>query len=76
MKLVEFSNNGYIFRLKFEDGTCIESNLKALLQQKVSPSSLNTAQIDPEWGCLEFDNGLIDIEPKTLFNYCISHSIN
>jgi hypothetical protein len=28
---------------------------------------LNSASIDKDWGCLEFKNGLVDIEPKTLF---------
>ncbi len=31
--------------------------------------ALNTAHIAPEWRCLEFLNGHVDIDPKTLYRY-------
>ncbi len=71
MKLIEFTHQGYIFNLSFSDGRCFEVDLSELIQQHVSENQLSTAQIDPDWGCLEFNQGNIDIEPSTLYNYCL-----
>jgi hypothetical protein len=46
-----------------------ESDLKALIGTFVEEGQLNTAKIDTEWGCLEFKNGAVDIERKTLYHY-------
>jgi hypothetical protein len=32
---------------------------------------LNTGEIDPEWGCLQFQQGSVDIEPSTLYRYAM-----
>lgn len=68
MKLRDYKIiDGYTFSLIFEDGTNKVIDLSPLIQSKVSKSEVSTAQIDKEWGCLEFKDGSIDIEPKTLY---------
>lgn len=78
MKLTSFEHRqGYCFRLTFENGETQEADLHGLIGKYVSPDDLNTARIDPEWGCLEFKQGMVDIEPKTLYRECFaedSHS--
>lgn len=71
MKLLKFENLGkYNFSFKFEDGSLHNSNIEQLVKNKINEFELKTAQINSEWGCLEFKTGLIDIEPKTLYNFC------
>lgn len=72
MKLQEFKQiDGYKFFLTFDDGVQKEVNLKELLEEKVALQELSSASIDLDWGCLEFKNGLVDIEPKTLYKYSL-----
>ena len=74
MKLQDYKIiEGYIFSLTFEDGTTKIIDLSSLIQAKVSKSEVSTAKIDKEWGCLEFKDGLIDIEPNTLYNFVKLH---
>ncbi len=68
MKLVNFKQKeGYRFALTFENGETKETDLRELIGNYVSSEFLNTARIDNEWGCLEFKDGAVDIEPKTLY---------
>ena len=68
MKLKKFKiEHDYVFDLYFEDGTHKVLNLENLIKSKVSKEDLKTARIDKDWGCLEFKNGLVDIEPYTLY---------
>lgn len=77
MKLQECKQiDGYRFYLKFDDGVAKEVNLQDLISNKVNDSELSSAMIDSEWGCLEFKNGLVDIEPKTLYKYVLQAEIN
>ncbi len=70
MKLSKFINQkGYIFILFFENGECKEIDLQGLIEKYVSPEEIKTAQINPQWGYLEFDQGKVDIEPKTLYKF-------
>lgn len=70
MKLTHFEHQeAYRFVLTFENGEVREADLQDLIGQHVAVDSLLTAHIDPEWGCLEFLNGRVDIEPKTLYRY-------
>jgi len=70
MKIVNFKNLGdYHFFLEFENGEKREVDLTKLISTKVSQDELNSARIDGDWGCLEFKNGMVDIEPKTLYKY-------
>jgi hypothetical protein len=70
MKLRQFERReAYRFVLTFENGEVREVDLQGLIGQHVGVDSLPTAHIDPEWGCLEFLNGRVDIEPKTLYRY-------
>jgi hypothetical protein len=70
MKLKQFENLGsYNFIFIFENGEKIKKNIKELISPKVALEELETARIDEDWGCLEFKNGMIDIEPKTLYKY-------
>ena len=62
-----------VFILTFENGESIETDLKNLLEKYVDINSLNTAQLNKDWGCLEFNNGMVDIEPKTLYRYATEH---
>ena len=69
MKLEKFKiQHDYVFDLYFEDGSSKVLDLENLLKSKVSKDEIKTAHIDKDWGCLEFKNGLIDIEPNTLYN--------
>ncbi len=71
MKLLNFTNlGGYHFSLEFDNDYFENADLKILIDKKVSLSELITAQIDKDWGCLEFNNGMTDIEPKTLYEFC------
>jgi len=73
MKLKKFTlNTDYIFDLDFEDGTYATVDLSPLMGLKVSKQELQSANIDKDWGCLEFNGGLVDIEPKTLYHFSIS----
>jgi hypothetical protein len=70
MKLIEFKHQqDYIFTLTFENGENAKVNLKNLIEKYVSKNNLNTAQLNKEWGCLEFNEGMVDIDPKTLYSY-------
>jgi hypothetical protein len=70
MKLKYFEHyEGYLFLLTFENGEVREADLIDLIGLHVSVDALNTARIDPEWGCLEFNGGKVDIEPKTLYRF-------
>lgn len=70
MKLIKFEIiKDYLFDLYFEDGSKKSVDLSDLIQSKVSKDELSTAHIDSDWGCLEFNNGYVDIEPKTLYSF-------
>jgi len=70
MKLRNFEQReAYRFLLIFENGEARDADLQGLIGKHVDMNSLDTGRIDPEWGCLEFLNGGVDIEPKTLYRY-------
>ena len=70
MKIKHFTHlDAYRFLLAFENGVVKETDLIDLIGHHVSLDCLNTAHIDPEWGCLEFNGGQVDIEPKTLYQF-------
>ena len=74
MKLVNLRHQkGYIFTLTFANGEIKETDLKELIEKHVNLDGLNTARINQEWGCLEFNDGGVDIEPKTLYRYAAQH---
>ncbi len=76
MKLKNFKlTDDYIFDLDFEDGTHTTVDLAPLLHSKVSIKELQSANIDQDWGCLEFNGGLVDIEPKTLYHFSVEKTI-
>ncbi len=76
MKLKQFQYlEGYSFELAFENGQTFTVNLQDLIGQYVSPDQVKTAKIDPEWGCLEFNDGKADIEPKTLYQFALKTTI-
>ncbi len=73
MKLKHFEHiDAYRYLLIFENDEHKQVDLIDLIGNHVSLDQLNTAHIDPEWGCLEFNDGLVDIEPKTLYQYAIA----
>lgn len=64
MKLSRFTHlYDYVFSLDFANGETIESNLADLIGNHVDLQNLNTARIDPDWGCLEFSSGMQWIVP-------------
>ncbi len=70
MRLIKFKIiKDYLFDLYFEDGTKKSVDLYNLIHSKVSKDEIFSAHIDPDWGCLEFNNGFIDIDPKTLYKW-------
>lgn len=70
MKLRHFEQReAYLFVLTFDNGEVKETDLQGLIGQHVPADALHNAHIDMEWGCLEFLNGRVDIEPKTLYRY-------
>jgi hypothetical protein len=74
MKLVKFEHQtAYQFILTFANGEVREVDLKSLISNHVNLESLETARINQEWGCLEFKEGKVDIEPKTLYKYAMEH---
>ena len=74
MKLKYFKHrDAYRFLLTFENGEAKETDLFALIGHYVSLEALNTACIDTEWGCLEFNGGKVDIEPKTLYQFATAN---
>lgn len=68
LKYIEH-RDAYRFLLVFENCEAQEADLKELIGDYVSADALNTAHIDDDWGCLEFNNGRVDIEPKTLYQF-------
>jgi hypothetical protein len=76
MKLINFKNyKNYIFDFTFENSTINKIDISTLIKNKVTLQELKTAHIDKDWGCLEFNNGMIDIEPKTLYNFCFKNNV-
>jgi hypothetical protein len=72
MKLIKFKQyKNYIYDFTFEDFSRKKVDISSLIESKVTISQLSTAHIDKDWGCLEFNDGMVDIEPKTLYNFCI-----
>jgi hypothetical protein len=70
VKLQSFEHkNNYVFALQFTDHSQVEVDLAPLLQAYVEPAAVASARIDPEWGCLMFKDGMVDIEPKTLYKF-------
>ena len=70
MKLTHFKQiDAYNFALTFANGETKQADLKDLIGLHVALDALKTARIDPDWGCLEFNNGRVDIEPKTLYEF-------
>ncbi|MCX7192264.1 MAG: DUF2442 domain-containing protein [Proteobacteria bacterium] len=75
MKLKQFEQQcGYVFGLTFANGEFIEADLAPLIAKHVDASELTSARIDQDWGCLEFNNGAVDIEPNTLYQWAESHN--
>lgn len=75
MKLVNFKKlQDYWFVLTFENGETKDIDLAPLIAKHVSLENLQTARINSEWGCLEFNDGLVDIEPKTLYRFAMQNA--
>lgn len=75
MKLKQFKQcEAYRFLLSFENGETRETDLRPLIGDYVSIDELATAHIDTDWGCLEFKNGQVDIEPKTLYQNALKQA--
>lgn len=74
MKLKEFEHlEGYRFKLEFVNGEIKAVDLTDLIAKHVNLEDLSSASIDPEWECLQFKNGNVDIEPKTLYKFATSN---
>lgn len=72
MKLLSFKiDKDYIFDFNFENGIQKKVDISSLIKSKVAVNELDSAHIDKDWGCLEFKNGLVDIDPLTLYKYVL-----
>ncbi len=72
MKLDHFTYiRDYRFMLFFENGEKKESDLSCLIKKHVSLENIQSADINREWGCLEFKGGMVDIDPKTLYRHAM-----
>lgn len=70
MKLKHFKYlENYCVTLTFANGEIKTVDLSPLIGHYVAPEALQTASINAEWGCLEFNQGHVDIEPKTLYRF-------
>jgi hypothetical protein len=75
MKLLAFDyQKDYVFRLSFDDNQVVEADLMPLIGKHVAPNELSTVQLDKDWGCLAFKDGMVDIEPKTLYRFALAES--
>lgn len=75
MKLKKVEHyQGYKFLLTFDNGEKTSVDLETLISPHVKLQEIKTAQINKDWGCLEFKNGEVDIEPQTLYNYAKKNS--
>ncbi len=61
--------DGYNAELTFENGEQFRADMAELLRAYVAPNQLGSAHIDAEWGCLEFCDGAVDIEPQSLYRF-------
>jgi hypothetical protein len=73
MKLQSFRNTGFEFTLTFAGGETVAVDLRPLIGAHLKEEDLASARIDPDWGCLEFRNGTVDIDPTTLYRYATGH---
>ncbi|MBK1706923.1 DUF2442 domain-containing protein [Halochromatium glycolicum] len=75
MKLIRFKHIArFEFSLTFENGKTANVDLEPLVGNHLSAEQLGSAEIDPEWGCLQFAGGSVDIEPKTLYRFAFNES--
>ncbi|NBC47414.1 MAG: DUF2442 domain-containing protein [Gammaproteobacteria bacterium] len=75
MKLLQFKNlAGFEFSLTFENGKTANVDLEPLIGRYLSTEELGSAEIDLDWGCLQFAGGSVDIEPKTLYRFAFGES--
>ena len=74
MKLQSFQNAGFEFFLVFENGENFVANLEALIGKHVCRKNLSSARINFDWGCLEFCDGAVDIDPKTLYQFAMDNN--
>ncbi len=77
MKLTAFERRaGFEFALTFDSGERVLVDLEPLIGSYISPDELSTGEIDPDWGCLQFKKGNVDIEPNTLYRYATGCTAN
>jgi len=70
MRLIKYKNlDNYKFYFEFSNRDSGEVNIKNLIGKYIAKDELSTANLNEEWGCLEFKKGLVDIEPKTLYKF-------
>ena len=69
-----FLHRRIVLSIVFQDGSTLETDLSQLIKEHVCLEQLSSAKIDPDWGCLEFNEGRVDIEPKTLHRFAIKQN--
>ena len=71
MKLQQIKHDhNYQFLLTFTNQETAKVDLEKLIFKHVNLEEIETARVNQDWGCLEFKNGAVDIEPKTLYKFC------
>ena len=72
MKLASFEQRaGFEFAPMFENGERAIVDLEPLIGKYLSRDQLASGEIDPDCGCLQFQDGGVDIEPTTLYRYAL-----
>lgn len=76
MRLIKYKNlNNYKFYLEFENQISGEVNLEKLISKHLSLVELASVNLNKKRGCLEFKDGMVDIEPKTLYKFFKFHEL-
>jgi hypothetical protein len=66
--------NNYKFSLTFISKETMEVDLFPPFGSYLNQDNLNTMNVNLEWGYLEFLEGKVNIEPKTLYKYAKNQS--
>ena len=70
MKVISCKHiNNYQFSITFASNETLDVDLFELIGKHLKPEEISTMNVNSEWGCLEFKEGNVDIEPLTLYKF-------
>jgi hypothetical protein len=61
--------NKFQFSITFASNETLDVDLFELIGKHLKPEEVSTMNVNSEWGCLEFKEGNVDIEPLTLYKF-------